>query len=1176
MRAGNLLERLSQKRQIKEALEALRPERKGADFPRLNLYGLPDQAKPLIAAALALALDQKKPAVLLVPDELAARNYSAVLSELVEKAPLNILPLPLDLTAAEARSREGELELLAQIAELPDLNYSAVIVTADALADDLPAPESIRQKSLKLKLGEDWASELLNAELTELAYERVEEVDAAGQYAQRGDVIDIAVATESGNYKIYRLSLFDTEIDSLRLVDIDSQRSLENLKEITIPPARVLLLTEAERSLLIEQIPQELKAYQSEVLKGGGQPKHYARLQEQAFHDVERLKTGAYFPGLARWQYLLKRPQYNILDFCKELKLPLFIDEPKRLFRRLDAQAAEWQNELASGVEHGRLLPAAEALRPSRKSLGRQINAYSEAACMISLSQLGGSSGLPAASSMNLAIRDSDSYVRQQQEMFAALQTAHESGYRLSLFAGSEKAKLELEKAAQEAKLEVDISPAKLSSGFTWPGAGELILGVKEIFGQAAKRSRRKQQVPGRPIEFFSDLAEGDLVVHEDHGIGRFLGLETLSTSTGRKDYITIAYADDDRLFLPLEALSKIQKYLGAEQKEPKLTRLGGAEWQRQKSRARESIKQLAFDLVQLYAKRRQAKGHKFAPDSDFERDFEAAFPYTETPDQLRAMAEIKADMESERVMDRLLCGDVGFGKTELAFRALFKAVVDGRQAAFLAPTTVLAQQHFEKLKERLGEIPIRLALLSRFVPLARRREILKELERGELDLVVGTHRLLSKDVKFDRLGLLVIDEEQRFGVGHKEQLKEQYPDIDVLSLSATPIPRTLHMSLAGIRDISVLESGPDDRRPVITYVLEYEQDLLEEAILREIGRGGQVFYLLNNIKAVQKKAQELSELMPGLRVRYAHGQMAERQLEEVIMAFVQHEFDLLVCTTIIENGIDLPNVNTMIVENADRLGLAQLYQIRGRVGRSGRQAYAYITYRPDKVLTENAEKRLAVIRDYTELGSGFKIALRDLEVRGAGNLLGGEQHGHLAAIGYELYCRMLDDEIKNVMGESTESKEEFDPQIEFKLDALIPENYIRDSVQRMAIYRRIMKLASTADLLDLYDELLDRFGEPPEAVLTLLDLAYLRQQAIEYRIAEIKRLPDELRLIFRNDSSLPMAKISALLATKEAEYRLFFSAAARPQLTYRREFNTDKAALKALKELFAAADKLS
>ncbi|MBN1892654.1 MAG: transcription-repair coupling factor, partial [Clostridiales bacterium] len=640
-----------------------------------------------------------------------------------------------------------------------------------------------------------------------------------------------------------------------------------------------------------------------------------------------------------------------------------------------------------------------------------------------------------------------------------------------------------------------------------------------------------------------------------------------LQSGTTRRDYLKITYASDDSLYIPMESLDSIQKYVGTEGRKPKLSRLGGQDWNRMKERARGSIRKLAIDLVALYAQRREYKGHAFSPDSPWQLQFEEDFPYPETQDQINAIREIKKDMESDQIMDRLLCGDVGFGKTEVAFRAIFKCIMDNKQAVMLAPTTVLVQQHYENLKERLEGYPVNIGLLSRFASPAEMKKSVKGLNDGSVDVVVGTHRLLSKDISPKDLGLLVVDEEQRFGVEHKEKIKSLRSTVDVLTLTATPIPRTLQMSLSGIRDISVIEEPPQDRRPVQTYVLEYDADMLADACLREISRNGQVFYLFNDTHRIEEKVIELEKVLPGARIVMGHGKMAERQLERVIEGFIRHEADILVCTTIIESGIDMPNVNTLIVENAERFGLAQLYQLRGRVGRSDRQAYAYITYRRDKILTEEAQKRLAAIRDFTELGSGFKIALKDLEVRGAGNLLGSEQHGQMDVIGYELYCRMLDEEIKNLQGIDTVRPKE--AIVDIDIDAYLPPNYISDEGQRMDAYRRIAAISGYKDYTDVLEELADRYGKLPAEAYVLTDIAYVRHMAAVFDFTRVTIKDGAVFLYYAKNAHPNREALSRALAHSHFAGRILLSAMSKPHVRYDPKARSPQSITSRLRQFF-------
>ena len=791
----------------------------------------------------------------------------------------------------------------------------------------------------------------------------------------------------------------------------------------------------------------------------------------------------------------------------------------------------------------------------------------------VSLCSIGSSgNGLPGGAEVAIPGRASEHYRGQVDKLAAVAKDRSARGLRTWIFAGSptRAARLSEELAAAGADAgRVTVLDRTLTLGFESPGAGMLCIGGHDVFG--ADRPRRRRRHAGMKIDLFSDLSPGDLVVHEAHGIGRYEGLTSLEASGAKRDYLKIAYGGEDTLFIPMEALDQIQKYVGAEGRVPKLSKLGGKEWEKLKDRARESVKKLAADLVKLYAERAAVKGHPFAPDTVWQREFEENFPFEETEDQLRSIEEIKRDMESEKVMDRILCGDVGFGKTEVAFRAIFKCVTDGKQAAMLAPTTVLTQQHYENLVRRLEGFPVKVGLLSRFATETHQKEALRGARTGAVDVVVGTHRLLSKDVQFKDLGLLVVDEEQRFGVDHKEALKVIRPDVDVLTLTATPIPRTLHMSLSGIRDISVLEEPPHDRMPVQTYVMEFDEEIVTEAMLREITRRGQVFYLFNDTRRIADKAAEIARHLPGARVVYAHGKMGERELEDVISAFTRDEYDILVCTTIIESGIDMPNVNTIVVEDADRLGLAQLYQLRGRVGRSDRQAYAYVTYRRDKVLTEQSEKRLSAIRDFTELGAGFKIALRDLEVRGAGNLLGAEQHGHLDAVGYDLYCRMLEEAILEEKGETKAVTAQ--AAVDLAIDAYLPTAYVPDEGQRMDMYRRIATISTAEERSDVLDELEDRYGDLPSQAGTLADIAYVRAAAGRLGFSRVSQNAGGVLLAFAESRKPDMGMLSKAMNLPAFKGRLLFNAGTKPYLLFRGAASDKATATQAVRGLLEALE---
>ncbi len=678
------------------------------------------------------------------------------------------------------------------------------------------------------------------------------------------------------------------------------------------------------------------------------------------------------------------------------------------------------------------------------------------------------------------------------------------------------------------------------TNGFQYYDIKLSVISDKDIFGQFKKKGKKKQNKKGTgKIKSFTELKPGDFVVHANHGIGVFKGIKQLELQGNKKDYLELIYHSDDKLYVPVEQLDMVQRYIGSEGKKPKVNKLGSSEWTKTKNKVKKSIEEIAEDLVKLYAIRATLKGYKYSDDTVWQKQFEEEFPYEETPDQVLAIEDIKRDMESPKPMDRLLCGDVGYGKTEVAIRAAFKAVMDGKQVAFLVPTTILAQQHYNNFKQRFSDFPVTVDVISRFRTLSQQKATIKSIKEGNVDILIGTHRILQKDIKFKDLGLLIIDEEQRFGVKHKEKMKNLKKNVDVLTLSATPIPRTLHMSLVGVRDISVIETPPEERYPVQTYVVEYNDQLIRDSILREISRGGQIYFVYNRVESIHEMASYISKLVPEGRVQIAHGQMKEKELENVVLDFTENKFDILVATTIIETGMDIKNVNTMIIYDADKMGLSQLYQLRGRVGRTNRMAYCYLTYKRDKILTEVAEKRLKAIKDFTELGSGFKIALKDLEIRGAGNMMGSSQHGHMASIGYDLYCRMLEDTIKLVRGDI--DKEPVETSVELKIDAYIPNTYIKDETQKIEVYKKIASIDSKEEFMDIEEELEDRFSDIPISVYNLMNISYIRSLGKKLDVEEIKEISNEVVFQFQDKSSLKekIVKIIMDKYSKQVAFKL-------------------------------------
>lgn len=1110
-------------------------------FDHINTTGMTDSQKAYLVSALSQKTGRKP--VVLVPDELRARTLQLDMSAFVEEDVLILRQRELNLADVDASSREAELSRIGVLRRLLTGDFGAVIITAGSLMNRLMPVSDFLNSFVTLRIGMRVRPEDLAMRLINIGYERTRKVEGEGEFARRGDIFDVF---PSGSDEPVRISFFDEDIDQIKKFDLETQRSTAQLKEITITTGRELLVPVARRGEISRRILEEGEKARLEAAQNGADRNACENMSRLAAQDAERISEGLLFSGLEKWTTILMPESDSVLAYIRSCPYLLFLDEAMQFRKRLDSAQADFMQRFTALFEKGQVLPLSEKAIWKGAELFIELDRKGRVITLSALPTSG--NGLPGGTGHTVFGRASDSF-RGHEESLAKLITQRRKDSKDTILMAGEGARADrLRQFLADHETYSEIFPRHLPAGFEYPAASLMIIGTQDIFGVDRPMRRKKSQ--GVHIDLFSDLVPGEMVVHEQHGIGRYDGMVNLEAGGVRRDYLKITYASEDSLYIAMENLDQIQKYVGSEGRAPKLSRLGGQEWNRMKEKARVSIRKLAVDLVALYAQRQAIKGHNFAPDTVWQREFEEDFPYQETEDQLTAIADIKADMESDKVMDRLLCGDVGFGKTEVAFRAIFKCIMDGKQAILLAPTTVLVQQHYENLRERLSRFPVKVGLLSRFATPAMIKQTVKGLHEGSIDVVVGTHRVLSKDIVPKEIGLLIVDEEQRFGVEHKEKLKEFRHSVDVLTLTATPIPRTLHMSLSGIRDISILEEPPLDRRPVQTYVMEYDADIIAEACLREISRQGQVFYLFNDTHRIQEKVAALEQALPGARIFYAHGKMGERQLENIIESFIYHEADILVCTTIIESGIDMPNVNTIIVEDADRFGLAQLYQLKGRVGRSDRQAYAYITYRRDKILTEVAEKRLTAIRDFTELGSGFKIALKDLEVRGAGNLLGAEQHGQMDVIGYDLYCRMLEEEIKNIRGqEPAPVRQAF---VEIDVDAYISPEYIHDDGQRMDAYRRISQIKNSQEYMDVLDELMDRYGEVPRQVQILTDISYIRQMAGHFGFSRVLVKDEQVLLYYIEGARPDMEALSRILAHPDFKGRILFSALQKPYIQYR------------------------
>lgn len=949
-----------------------------------------------------------------------------------------------------------------------------VVTSIDGCMDFLESLEKIKEQLIHYESDSTVDTEQLKNQLVALGYERVGQVEMPGQFSVRGGIVDIYCLTEENPW---RIELWGDEIDSIRSFDPESQRSLENLEELTIYPA------------------------------------------------VEHIGD---------------KDMVSFLDYFPEERTIIFLDEPNRLTEKGGAVEEEYRQSRMHREEKGsRNLP--ENWLCSFEQLQKELNKRNcISVCALEPKQ----AGWKVREKFYLEVKSISAYNNSFELLVKDLHQYKKQGYRIALLSGSRTRAERLAKDLQEEGLAAfygqdydrEICPGEImvvyghaKKGFEYPLIKFAVMTESDIFGQEQKKKKKKKNYSGSRIQDFAELSIGDFVVHEKHGLGIYRGIEKVEVDRIVKDYIKIEYRGGSNLYIPATQLDCLQKYSGADaSKAPKLNKLGTQEWNKTKSKVRGAVKNIAKELVELYAVRQEKEGYVCGPDTVWQREFEEMFPYEETEDQLSAIEDAKRDMESTRIMDRLICGDVGYGKTEVALRAAFKEVQESRQVAYLAPTTILAQQIYNTFVQRMKEFPVRVELLCRFRTPAQQKKAIEDLKKGQVDVIIGTHRILSKDVQFKNLGLLIVDEEQRFGVTHKEKIKQLKKDVDVLTLTATPIPRTLHMSLIGIRDMSVLEEPPMDRMPIQTYVMEYDEETVREAINRELRRGGQVYYVYNRVTDIADVALRIAKLVPDAKVDFAHGQMSERELENVMYSFVNGDIDVLVSTTIIETGLDISNVNTMIIHDSDRYGLSQLYQLRGRIGRSNRTAYAFLMYRKNVMLKETAEKRLAAIREYTDLGSGFKIAMRDLELRGAGNLLGAQQHGHMNAVGYDLYCKMLNEAVKEAKGIHT--MEDFETSVDLNVDAYIPDSYISNEFQKLDIYKRIAGIETQQDYDDMLEELLDRFGEPGKAVLNLLAIAKLKAIAHQGYVTEIKQTGKTVRFTLYEKARLNTEGFPALM----------------------------------------------
>ena len=1080
----------------------------------------------------------KRPIAIITYNEIQAKQIMENLKAFTEKA---IFFPKKEIVTYDyiAESKDLPYERIETLNKIKEKRTPILVTTIEAIMQRLPKKETLYKNTLKLKVGEIKNLDEIKQKLVNLGYTRCDLIEGRGQFSIRGGILDISLNEKTG----VRIEFWGDEIDSIRNFAIISQRSINALENIEIFPAHEYILEDSIENICKRIRKTIVDEKQEEIIE----------------EDIEQIKAGNYISKIDKYFDCFYKEQSNILDYLSE-KYIIAIDEERKINQRAQNIIQDIKNLTNALVEKEKIIPQAinniqtyDVIEDKIEK--RESRIYLEKQDTNITKQV---------EKYHIEYRELNYYKSEIENLFNDLRKGINEGKNIYIFVSTKEKAKKMEEILQkeeliskiEEKLDktiivkskeriITITIGKLTAGFENHEINQIVISADDLIdgGKRKKTLANKAYREGEKV-VFADLKIGDYVVHRNYGIGIYIGVNTVTADKTTKDYIKIKYQNDDILYVPTNQLDSIRKYIGGDAISPKINKLGSKEWSETKARVKKNLREVARDLIELYAKREKAKGYAFSKDTPWQAEFEGKFPYQETDDQLRCIEEVKKDMETPRPMDRLLCGDVGYGKTEVAIRAAFKAVMDQKQVAYLVPTTVLADQQYQEFKNRMKDFPIKVELLNRFKSAKYQKEVVKKLKLGEVDIVIGTHRLLSKDVEFKDIGLLIIDEEHRFGVKAKEKIKQYKENIDVLTMTATPIPRTLHMSIVGIRDMSVIYEPPQNRKPVQTYVLEYDQEVVQEAITRELERDGQVFYIFNNVENIERKAREISNLIPEAEVAFAHGRMSGSQIEDIMKDFIEKKTNVLVCTTILESGIDIPNANTIIVENADRMGLAGLYQIRGRVGRGERQGYAYITYKRDKMLSEVADKRLKAIKEFTEFGSGFKIAMRDLEIRGAGSLLGEIQSGHLEQVGYDTYCNLLDEVIKEMKGIKVE--EEYDIQIDLNVTSYIPDEYISDGSQKIEIYQDIALCKNEEDIQNVIDEIIDRFGNMPGELENLLDIArikYLAKQKYITKIASKKQA-----VVFTFEQSKFDIDIQKLI--EKYKNRLKFSPGVKPMIT--------------------------
>ena len=1162
MRLDGLIHPLLENRNFKLLEEAISDK----EFP-LEVNGLSESGRAYLISSIFEKEDRSM--IIVTSSDMEAKDLYEDLS--LYTLDVHYLPTK-EIVFYNIDAISGDLRWarLKVIKEILENKSKKIIVTSIESFVSLYTPIELYKKySFSIKEDDEININDVVQKLVECGYERVNVVEGKGEFALRGGILDVYPPC---NVLPFRIELFGDEVDSIRSFNVDSQRSIERKDKVDIFPAKEIILDKELLDKATEKIKLELDEF---IDKNSEKKEIVEKITSTVNKNLESLKETWSFETIESYiPFLFEKPS-SLFDYLDDYLY--VIDDSERCKGKIDSTIFEFAENYKAFLERGDILPSQNGLILQDGEIEEEFLA-SDYILFNSLEK--NLKFLRSREKFAFKQITQPKYQGNFELLVDEIKSKKEDGYKIIVLAGTRPRGERLVEILKDREIECSYSDSinqikdsevivtfgNQNSGFDFTDLKLSVISDKDTFGETKRKvqKRNKSQKGMTKIKSFGELKPGDYVVHVNSGIGVYKGMKQIEVGGNKRDYLDIEYQKGDKLYVPVEQLDLVQKYVGSEGKSPKVNKLGGAEWQKAKAKVRKSINDIAEDLVKLYAARSTVKGHKFAKDTTWQKQFEDEFPYEETPDQLTSLEEIKLDMESDKPMDRLLCGDVGYGKTEVAIRAAFKAVMEGKQVAFLVPTTILADQHYSNFKKRFASFPVNVDVISRFKTRKEQNQTLKALKEGNVDILIGTHRLVSKDIEFKDLGLLIVDEEQRFGVTQKEKIKNVKKNVDVLTLSATPIPRTLHMSLTGVRDISVIETPPEDRYPIQTYVVEQNDQLIRDAILREINRGGQVFLVYNRVESIDVMAAYIKELVPECTPRIIHGKMTEKELEKELVDFMNKEADVLVCTSIIETGIDMPDVNTLIVYDSDRMGLSQLYQLRGRVGRSNRVAYAYFVYKKDKVLTEVAEKRLKALKDFTELGSGFKIAMRDLEIRGAGSMMGSSQHGHMASVGYDLYCRMLEDTIKLIKGDI--ENEPVETTVDIKLDAYIPSDYIENEIQKIEIYKKIAAIESEDDYNYVKEELEDRYARIPKPVMNLMDIAYIKSKAKMLDIEEVKERKNEI--IFEFQSRERTDKNIFVDILKGYKNNILFKFGDKPSFSYRFTEEDKEGLMKIFKKL--------